>query len=425
MSGKFGFPALTNRAINSSSPKNFTGKRKQPLIIRVTDIVLDENHPLIQNGSIGLNSLGMIIGQGTISSNMGKTYRAFPYSNNVKKYPIINEHVEIFQGITPNSNAPQFYYQESLGIFGSSSPNGSQFPSTTQNISPPSQNISYAQAEVGANNIIPLESSQTIPVSSQTNPSQANFQELSNVHPLMPFEGHILYEGRFGNSLRFGSTSKSLSQYSNNWSSVGNNGDPILILRNGQSPTTNTNPGWVPTTEDINSDLSSIYLTSHQKIPINIAREEFNTKWKTPPQTPNTYIDPQILINSNRIIINSKKDSLFLSSQKSIGLSCYDEINLIGKNLILDGNQIYLGDKTATQPVLKGDDAVTLLKQVVTEIRNIAKSLESSQIYPDGIPSPDIAVQSTSQIAVENLNKILARLNDDVNGIKSNFVKVK
>jgi len=423
MSTKFGFPALTNRATNLNKPKNFSGGKTLPLIVRVIDIVLDENHPLIKNGSIGLNSLGMILGAGTKPNNFGKIYKALPSNPNTKKYPIINEHVELFQSTTPNSNGPQFFYQESLGLFGTSTPNGNQFPSITQNITPPSQNLNYSQIETGASNIVDNQT-QTLLSSPIDNPSQANFVVQSNIQPLMPFEGHIMYEGRFGNSLRFGSTAKSLSLYANNWSSIGNNGDPITILRNGQ-PSNSTSEGWIPLSEDINNDLSLIYLTSYQKIPINLAREEFKIKWKTPPITPTTYINPQVIINSDRVIINSKKDSIFLSAQQSIGLSCYDEINIIGKNIILDGTKVYLGDKSATQPVLKGDDTVILLKQVVTEIRNLAMSLETSMIFPAGVPLPNVVIQSTSQIAIQNLNKILIRLEDNVNGIKSNFVKVK
>ena len=275
----------------------------------------------------------MILGAGTKPNNFGKIYKALPSNPNTKKYPIINEHVELFQSTTPNSNGPQFFYQESLGLFGTSTPNGNQFPSITQNITPPSQNLNYSQIETGASNIVDNQT-QTLLSSPIDNPSQANFVVQSNIQPLMPFEGHIMYEGRFGNSLRFGSTAKSLSLYANNWSSLGNNGDPITILRNGQ-PTNSTSDAWIPVSEDINNDLSLIYLTSYQKIPINLAREEFNEKWKTPPTTPTAYINPQIIINSDRVIINSKKDSIFLSAQQSIGLSCYGEINMIGKNIKL------------------------------------------------------------------------------------------
>ena len=62
-----------------------------------------------------------------------------------------------------------------------------------------------------------------------------------------------MLEGRWGNSIRLGST---VQNKPNEWSSVGENGDPILIIRNGQ-PTDLTQDSWVPTTENVNNDQSS------------------------------------------------------------------------------------------------------------------------------------------------------------------------
>ena len=96
------------------------------------------------------------------------------------------------------------------------------------------------------------------------------FQEKLNIKPLLPYEGDHILEGRFGNSIRFGSTARSntipVSQ-SNNWSvgAKGEIGDPITIIRNGQAEGLDMQ-GWVHTLEDINLDASSIYLTSNQKI---------------------------------------------------------------------------------------------------------------------------------------------------------------
>ena len=96
------------------------------------------------------------------------------------------------------------------------------------------------------------------------------FNEKINIKPLLPYEGDYIIEGRFGNSIRFGATARSefipVSQ-SNNWSTgtKGEVGDPITIIRNGQSVNLD-NQGWVHTLENINTDPSSIYLTSNQKI---------------------------------------------------------------------------------------------------------------------------------------------------------------
>jgi hypothetical protein len=419
MSTKFGFPALTNRATNLNKPKNFTGGKTLPLIVRVTDIVLDENHPLIKNGNIGLNSLGMIIGAGTNPNNFGKIYRALPSNPNTKKYPIINEHVELFQSTTPNSNSPQFFYKESLGLFGTSTPNGNQFPSTTQNITPPSQNLNYTQVEAGASNIIDNQP-QILPSKSPTNPSQANFTEQSNIQPLMPFEGHIMYEGRFGNSLRFGSTSKSLSLYANNWSSVGNNGDPITILRNGQSNNTKVE-GWIPTTENIRNDLSSIYLTSTQKLQdFKVASELYNS-YSTPPISPSQFINPQIAINSDRIVINAKTDSILLSSQKSIGFSTNGTINMDTKSFYISSNDIKLGSKNATEPVLKGDTTVEMLKQLTKAIKDLATILEVDKNWPGG--SLQTGYNAVAGNVILTLNDVINQLNDG--SLKSKTTKVQ
>jgi len=419
MSTKFGFPALTNRATNLNKPKNFSGKKKSPLIIRVTDIVLDENHPLIKNGSLGLNSLGMVIGAGTSPSNLGKIYRALPSNPNTKKFPILNEYVELFQSTTPNSNTPQFFYQESLGLFGTSTPNGNQFPSITQNITPLSQNLSYSQVEAGASNIIDNQP-QGIVVSSQINPSQANFVEQSNIRPLMPFEGHIMYEGRFGNSLRFGSTAKSLSIYANNWSSVGKSGDPITILRNGQFDDPKAE-GWTPTTENIRKDLTSIYLTSTQQLEDFKVASELYDSYTIPPVPPSRFSNPQIALNSDRIVINAKTDSILLSSQKSIGFSTNGTINMDTKSFYVSSNDIKLGSKNATEPVLKGDTTVEMLKQLTKAVKDLATILEVDKNWPGG--NLQTGYNAVAGNVILTLNSVIDQLNDG--SLKSKTTKVQ
>ena len=71
---------------------------------------------------------------------------------------------------------------------------------------------------------------------------------------LLAFAGDIIVEGRWGNSIRFGSTAKTDNIiYTNNWSNTGDNGDPITILRNGQ-PIDSPDNGFTPIIEDINKD---------------------------------------------------------------------------------------------------------------------------------------------------------------------------
>jgi hypothetical protein len=162
----------------------------------------------------------------------------------------------------------------------------------------------------------------------------------------MPYMGDSLLEGRHGQSIRFGSTAKSKSEINNNWSSNGTNGDPITILRNGQ-PTKVSNEGWIPIVENISQDLSSIYLTSYQKIPFSIANENF-ISYTTPPTTPAQFVNPQVILNSDRIILNAKSDSILISGEKSVGLSSNGSVNIESTSEINIASKLTrLGNKNA------------------------------------------------------------------------------
>jgi len=80
-------------------------------------------------------------------------------------------------------------------------------------------------------------------------------------------QGDIVFEGRFGNSLKLGSTVK-LGETAGNLyskSDLSKNGDPILILRNDPSSAY----------ENIQKDGASIYMCSTQKIPIDDGKNGF------------------------------------------------------------------------------------------------------------------------------------------------------
>ena len=57
------------------------------------------------------------------------------------------------------------------------------------------------------------------------------------------------------------------------------------------------------------------------------------------------YKGNQVIIASGRIVFNAKDDAVLIFAKKSIGLSCYNEINLIGNDIVLDTSRLYLGSK--------------------------------------------------------------------------------
>jgi hypothetical protein len=253
------------------------------------------------------------------------------------------------------------------------------------------------QVGLGAVNIV----SDTLPelvVNSLSNPSQATYVIKSDINPLLPFEGDIIHEGRFGNSLRFGSTAKSLSKYGNNWSTAGNNGDPIFIIRNGQSPTS-PKEGWIPVTEDINNDLSSVYLTSFQKIP-------FKSKFLS------EYTQPQVILNSSRIVINSTSDSIILQSQNLINLSSIRSININTPSTTIQSSNIFLGSPQAEEPGVKGNTLNKKLDIILNSLITLVNVLEYQQVWPGGLPSPDGGTMMISSNVKTQLQQELDSLQD-------------
>ena len=419
--------AIFEQGVNRRTNQNNFKERKKNNFVnytltpaRVTDIILDENHPQYSSW----NDIGTILFEyidDTFTTGQTKASPIFPQ---FKSYPLINE--VIFTISIPNNLdydtktvSLKYFYFNPIGIWNNPHNNAlpnslpfSEFYQNLQNKSTYNQNVIDPEERGEQNEPI-------VHLNSQKNSSQNTFVEKSNIYPLMPFMGDNIIEGRYGQSIRLGHTAKSDSSKKNNWSENGENGDPIMILRNGQSPKVNE-AGWVPTTENIKDDLSSIYLTSTQKLPFSLTNENF-VSYTTPPELPSNYISPQIILNSDRVVINAKIDSVLISGNKSVGISSNRSINLEAKEVYMHSTDIKLGDKNATQPVLKGDIAVEYLKVIIQEIANLSTALKTIQIYtgPNVVGVPDASIQPVAKSACNNLEKVL----DQIDTIKSNFVK--
>jgi len=388
----------------------------QLVAARVTDIVLDENHPKFEN--VGQwNGIGAIYFEFVNQTGTGAPVTfALPYDSQIKTYPLVNEIVLLF--FLPNQQQGQitanksYFYLKPLGIW--NHPHHDAYPNL---LNRPQQVRDYQATEDGVVRRVTDESTE-IDLNSPINPSQNTFVEKTDIHPLMPYMGDSLLEGRHGQSLRFGSTAKSQSEISNNWSTAGTNGDPITILRNGQ-PTKVSDRGWIPIVENISQDLSSIYLTSYQKIPFSIANENF-ISYTTPPTTPAQYANPQIIFNSDRIVINAKNDSVLISGQNSVGLSSNGSINLESTSEINIASKLTrLGNKNANQSILRGDETVAYLKILITELQNIAEALKVVQDWPGGAPTPNPVVLTAANSALQ----VFENIYNEIDSVKSKIVK--
>lgn len=93
---------------------------------------------------------------------------------------------------------------------------------------------------------------------------------------LQPYEGDVIHQGRFGQSIRFTSTSG--NSRDTQWSREGLPGNPITIIRV-HDQIVDGDITYV--TEDINKDNSSIYLASTQNIPLKLSCGTKMSSWQT------------------------------------------------------------------------------------------------------------------------------------------------
>ena len=330
---------------------------------------------------------------------------ALPLFPNISNIPLENEIIYVINlpssNIGANVNSVTSYYFQPINIWNSVHHNAIPdpiFPSENN-----SQTSDYQKIDGGLVR-------QVTDGGTEINLGNT-FKEKIDTRKLQPFEGDIIYEGRWGQSFRFGSTISG-SIIPNPWSSTGESGDPIMILKNGQHEE-DTLP-WIPQIEDINTDASSIYLTSTQLIPIETASTSY-LSYFSPPTATDEYNGEQIILNSGRLLFNSKSDSILLSSFNTINLNSINSVNIDSNALLVKAKSIALGDKNASEPIILGNKFLKDFKELCKHINSLAAVFQkntfggpgniSAPILGTAIPAIQLGVASAQMVSKINQYK--------------------
>ena len=325
----------------------------KPPIGKVFGVVLDQNTPsknLFEKAG-GWNGIGTIyyldfdqsknISRDKVEVSNCKI--AKPFFSSIQDYPLIGELVYLIDGPGPNTQtsnqSSQKYYLGAINLW-----NNNQLNSLTDDA-------------LGK-----------------------TFTEKNDIRNLYFFEGDRIYQGRKGNGIRFGSTVKYHSDI-NEWSNIGNDGDPITILVNGY--VTTDSGSSVPNIEEINKEQSSIYLTTTQKLPLQPGANIINPRVNT--IKPKDYISSQLITNSDRITLNAKKDEVLLFAKGNIELNTDNIVNInAGRVTHIHSPSIALGTKKdgtyPTEPVLLGGKTYELFLDLFGALTSLAGSLKAATV---------------------------------------------
>jgi len=121
------------------------------------------------------------------------------------------------------------------------------------------------------------------------------------------------------------------------------------------------------------------------------------------------YLGEQIIINSGRVILNSKDDSVFLFGKKAIGFSSAGTINFdADDSVIVSAPKIYLG-LGAEEPLVKGTQLTIMLGDILEALRVLSAQLDGTQ-DSNGVFLTNIITASDS--LSKSVSRIKNRLKD-------------
>lgn len=372
--------------LNVNSVSNLKRKDLANLGV-VRNVILSEDDPLVPQVDtdeedfvdkdttyIGAIRVTPII-NGIVTPNNSEI--AFPYNRNNLTLPVLNEFVELIRVkgslfYKPIDNTPS--------------------PSITANVNVSNEldkGAGFAEPQQSTVTSYNKNSSTGIPrnnnVSIQSVDGYGEYYEgINTIHRLRLYEGDILFESRFGQSIRF-----------NGYDGQNPDQNPTIFIRNRESDSSQANvPIGSTIDEDINRDGSSIVMSSGTRIlnflPGNVSDNSSNNFETTPDSVteyPNVLDGDQILMTSDRIIISSRAHETLMFSKGNFGIITDENFSIDARgdmiismagniNVATDDNDITIdsGNGNITlgsgevEPIVKGDQLVSLLTDLIDAI---------------------------------------------------------
>lgn len=135
----------------------------------------------------------------------------------------------------------------------------------------------------------------------------------------------------------------------------------------------------------------------------------------------NSYDKSYVILTSDRLILNSKEDSIFISSKRTIGLSAVEQVHInigpLGKRdpeknyLVVNSPRIQLGlpvgDKNENnEPIAKAHSTISFVNDIIEALNSFCNSLS---------PAKGVGVGTVG----------LPEINAAANTLRSKLVKIK
>lgn len=280
-----------------------------------------------------------------------KIFIARPANINMKQIPLVGEFVLIYKTFNQESTTDRWreawYYVSSIDI----------------------------QSSINENMLPGLSKGATNEEIDNTKPGKTFIKQ--SISPLQPYEGDVIIEGRFGNSIRFGN-SVNINNIPNDyyhktptWITQNLSYDPIIILSNGRNNLSNKE--FV--VEDIETDNSSLYLTSTQQLTTFKLSKSLTVN--------NNFEGSQFIGTGDRIILRAKNDIAIVDAKRGIVLNTDETVRI--------------GSDDANEPIPHGTILLQILNKLIAAIQ-LGTTGAGGPGVPIGIPELTEAATLIAQL---------------------------
>lgn len=279
---------------------------------------------------------------------------AKPADLNSTKIPLIGEHVLVFRAYRADSNVEErkteWFYLTTLTI----------------------------SSDINLNSIPGVADAR---ISGSAAPGNSFKERI--VSNLQQYEGDIVLQGRWGNSIRFGSTidTKNLKIEKQPTWSGDTVGDPITIISNNHVHNADSFE-----TEHVQDSAAAIYLTSTQRIDtltLGSKNEKNPLRCFTPVES--RFSKSQLVGTADRIILKAKTDIAVIDAPEAIILNTTGEVKL--------------GSDDADISMVHGDVLLTILQKILNQLNVPVQAAHLTGTFLD---------KSNIQSAQRDLQKLLS-----------------
>ena len=315
--------------------REFSSEFYELEVAEVLEVLLDEaDIPDFPDGSKNYSLMGSIKAR-LIHDERGKDIEElqwiYPLDTNIKEYPLKGEYVIVADYLYSR------FYTQKLNI--NASVNANSIPGISSNFK----------------DIEDFSIGETFTVN-------------TDIRQLWPYEGDILFNGRFGQGIRFGKNGLETNLSPNIKISVGH----LLDADHAGLASVKSDTESVlhkPIDENLDADASSIWMLS----------DEESTIIQGYPSAliPALNEGKQIILNSDKLIFNTKNGG-------DIGILSNNNV-VIGATtkMVVESPEIKLGSDDATEPIVLGDALLGLLEELIDAI---TQTTVPTGVGPSGPP---------------------------------------